>query len=79
KQITSNHFNITPTYLINTNIIQIKITQKTKPNKNNQLPNNKITPYITKLHYSIPNITLISPPPHHNIYSIKNLTQLIFN
>jgi glutamate synthase (NADPH/NADH) large chain len=60
-------------------VIQIKVAQGAKPGEGGQLPGDKVTPYIAKLRYSVPGVTLISPPPHHDIYSIEDLAQLIFD
>lgn len=70
---------MTPAYLVNADVIQIKVAQGAKPGEGGQLPGDKVTPYIAKLRYSVPGVTLISPPPHHDIYSIEDLAQLIFD
>ncbi len=79
KQIASGRFGVTPYYLVNAHILQIKIAQGAKPGEGGQLPGHKVTPLIAKLRYSTPGVTLISPPPHHDIYSIEDLAQLIFD
>lgn len=79
KQVASGRFGVTPHYLVNAEVIQIKMAQGAKPGEGGQLPGNKVTPQIAKLRYSVPGVTLISPPPHHDIYSIEDLAQLIFD
>ena len=79
KQVASGRFGVTPHYLRNADVIQIKVAQGAKPGEGGQLPGEKVTPYIAKLRYSVPGVTLISPPPHHDIYSIEDLAQLIFD
>ncbi|MDP4982379.1 glutamate synthase large subunit [Pseudoalteromonas tunicata] len=79
KQVASGRFGVTPHYLVNADVIQIKVAQGAKPGEGGQLPGEKVTPYIAKLRYSVPGVTLISPPPHHDIYSIEDLAQLIFD
>ncbi len=79
KQIASGRFGVTPHYLMNAEIIQIKMAQGAKPGEGGQLPGHKVTAQIANLRYSIPGVTLISPPPHHDIYSIEDLAQLIFD
>lgn len=79
KQVASGRFGVTPSYLVNADVIQIKVAQGAKPGEGGQLPGDKVTPYIAKLRYSVPGVTLISPPPHHDIYSIEDLAQLIFD
>ncbi|OQP35355.1 MULTISPECIES: glutamate synthase large subunit [Pantoea] len=79
KQVASGRFGVTPAYLANADVIQIKVAQGAKPGEGGQLPGDKVTPYIAKLRYSVPGVTLISPPPHHDIYSIEDLAQLIFD
>lgn len=64
---------------MNADVIQIKVAQGAKPGEGGQLPGDKVTPYIARLRYSVPGVTLISPPPHHDIYSIEDLAQLIFD
>jgi glutamate synthase (NADPH/NADH) large chain len=79
KQVASGRFGVTPAYLVNAEVLQIKIAQGAKPGEGGQLPGHKVTPQIAQLRYSIPGVTLISPPPHHDIYSIEDLAQLIFD
>lgn len=79
KQVASGRFGVTTEYLVNADEIQIKIAQGAKPGEGGQLPGHKIDKIIAKTRYSIPGITLISPPPHHDIYSIEDLSQLIFD
>lgn len=79
KQIASGRFGVTPHYLVNAEVLQIKVAQGAKPGEGGQLPGNKINKLIAWLRYSKPGITLISPPPHHDIYSIEDLAQLIFD
>ena len=79
KQVASGRFGVTTEYLVNANELQIKIAQGAKPGEGGQLPGHKIDKIIAKTRYSIPGITLISPPPHHDIYSIEDLSQLIFD
>ncbi|KPK85416.1 MAG: glutamate synthase [Bacteroides sp. SM23_62_1] len=79
KQIASGRFGVTVNYLVNADEIQIKIAQGAKPGEGGQLPGHKVDKIIAKTRYSIPGITLISPPPHHDIYSIEDLAQLIFD
>jgi glutamate synthase (NADPH/NADH) large chain len=79
KQIASGRFGVTPAYLRSAEEIQIKIAQGAKPGEGGQLPGNKVSPLIATLRYTVPGVTLISPPPHHDIYSIEDLAQLIFD
>jgi glutamate synthase (NADPH/NADH) large chain len=79
KQVASGRFGVTPEYLVNAEVLQIKIAQGAKPGEGGQLPGGKVNDLIAKLRYSTPGITLISPPPHHDIYSIEDLAQLIFD
>ncbi len=79
KQVASGRFGVTTHYLVNADEIQIKIAQGAKPGEGGQLPGHKVDKIIAKTRYSIPGITLISPPPHHDIYSIEDLSQLIFD
>ncbi|MBK7132831.1 MAG: glutamate synthase large subunit [Bacteroidales bacterium] len=79
KQVASGRFGVTTDYLVNADEIQIKIAQGAKPGEGGQLPGHKVDKIIAKTRYSIPGITLISPPPHHDIYSIEDLSQLIFD
>jgi glutamate synthase (NADPH/NADH) large chain len=79
KQVASGRFGVTPHYLMNADVLQIKIAQGAKPGEGGQLPGHKVTAQIAALRYSVPGVTLISPPPHHDIYSIEDLAQLIFD
>ncbi|MEA1891937.1 MAG: glutamate synthase large subunit [Campylobacterota bacterium] len=79
KQVASGRFGVTPAYLRSAQEIQIKVAQGAKPGEGGQLPGHKVTPLIGKLRYTVPGVTLISPPPHHDIYSIEDLAQLIFD
>nr|QCI07559.1 glutamate synthase [Nitophyllum punctatum] len=79
KQVASGRFGVTPEYLINAQQIEIKIAQGAKPGEGGQLPGKKVSPYIATLRNCKPGVTLISPPPHHDIYSIEDLAQLIFD
>jgi glutamate synthase (NADPH/NADH) large chain len=79
KQIASGRFGVTTEYLVNADEIQIKVAQGAKPGEGGQLPGHKVDKIIARTRYSIPGITLISPPPHHDIYSIEDLSQLIFD
>ncbi|NIQ98277.1 MAG: glutamate synthase large subunit [Desulfuromonadales bacterium] len=79
KQIASGRFGVTPAYLRSAEEIQIKVAQGAKPGEGGQLPGDKVTPLIAKLRFTVPGVTLISPPPHHDIYSIEDLAQLIFD
>lgn len=79
KQVASGRFGVTPHYLVNANVIQIKVAQGAKPGEGGQLPGDKVNRYIATLRFSVPGVTLISPPPHHDIYSIEDLAQLIFD
>jgi len=79
KQVASGRFGVTTNYLVNADELQIKIAQGAKPGEGGQLPGHKVDKIIAKTRYSIPGITLISPPPHHDIYSIEDLSQLIFD
>ncbi|RMH01234.1 MAG: glutamate synthase large subunit, partial [Aquificota bacterium] len=77
KQVASGRFGVTPTYLASAKDIEIKIAQGAKPGEGGQLPGKKVNEYIAKLRHAQPGVTLISPPPHHDIYSIEDLAQLI--
>ncbi len=77
KQVASGRFGVTSEYLVNADDIQIKMAQGAKPGEGGQLPGNKIYPWIAKTRHSTPGVGLISPPPHHDIYSIEDLAQLI--
>ncbi|RTR03453.1 glutamate synthase large subunit [Halomonas nitroreducens] len=79
KQIASGRFGVTPAYLANAEVLQIKVAQGAKPGEGGQLPGGKVNELIARLRYSVPGVTLISPPPHHDIYSIEDLAQLIFD
>nr|YP_063691.1 ferredoxin-dependent glutamate synthase [Gracilaria tenuistipitata var. liui]AAT79766.1 ferredoxin-dependent glutamate synthase [Gracilaria tenuistipitata var. liui] len=79
KQIASGRFGVTPEYLMNAKQLEIKIAQGAKPGEGGQLPGKKVSTYIAKLRNCKPGVTLISPPPHHDIYSIEDLAQLIFD
>ncbi|WP_255376407.1 glutamate synthase-related protein, partial [Oleiphilus sp. HI0043] len=79
KQIASGRFGVTPHYLRNADVLQIKVAQGAKPGEGGQLPGGKVNNLIATLRYSVPGVTLISPPPHHDIYSIEDLAQLIFD
>ncbi|MFC3092627.1 glutamate synthase large subunit [Alteromonas sediminis] len=79
KQVASGRFGVTPHYLTNASVIQIKVAQGAKPGEGGQLPGDKVNKYIAQLRFSVPGVTLISPPPHHDIYSIEDLAQLIFD
>ncbi len=79
KQVASGRFGVTPHYLVNAEVIQIKIAQGAKPGEGGQLPGGKVNELIARLRYSVAGVTLISPPPHHDIYSIEDLAQLIFD
>jgi glutamate synthase (NADPH/NADH) large chain len=77
KQVASGRFGVTSEYLVNADDIQIKMAQGAKPGEGGQLPGNKVYPWIAKTRHSTPGVGLISPPPHHDIYSIEDLAQLI--
>jgi glutamate synthase (ferredoxin) len=77
KQVASGRFGVTPEYLMSGKQLEIKIAQGAKPGEGGQLPGQKIDEYIARLRKSKPGVTLISPPPHHDIYSIEDLAQLI--
>ncbi len=79
KQVASGRFGVTPEYLVNCEELQIKIAQGSKPGEGGQLPGHKVTEYIAYLRHSTLGVTLISPPPHHDIYSIEDLAQLIYD
>jgi glutamate synthase (NADPH) large chain len=79
KQVASGRFGVTPAYLVNAEVLQIKIAQGAKPGEGGQLPGHKVNAMIAKLRYARPGTALISPPPHHDIYSIEDLAQLIFD
>jgi len=79
KQVASGRFGVTPEYLINAEVLQIKVAQGAKPGEGGQLPGHKVNELIARLRHARPGIGLISPPPHHDIYSIEDLAQLIFD
>ena len=79
KQVASGRFGVTTEYLVNAKELQIKIAQGAKPGEGGQLPGHKVNEEIAKVRHSTPGVTLISPPPHHDIYSIEDLSQLIFD
>ncbi|NHA15700.1 glutamate synthase large subunit [Thioalkalivibrio sp. XN279] len=79
KQVASGRFGVTAEYLVNAEVLQIKIAQGAKPGEGGQLPGHKVNEMIARLRYARPGVGLISPPPHHDIYSIEDLAQLIFD
>ena len=79
KQVASGRFGVTPHYLVNAEVLQIKVAQGAKPGEGGQLPGDKVNEQIAKLRFAKPGVALISPPPHHDIYSIEDLAQLIFD
>jgi glutamate synthase (NADPH/NADH) large chain len=79
KQVASGRFGVTPAYLASAEVLQIKVAQGAKPGEGGQLPGGKVNALIARLRHSVPGVTLISPPPHHDIYSIEDLSQLIFD
>ncbi|QQS53262.1 MAG: glutamate synthase large subunit [Candidatus Competibacteraceae bacterium] len=79
KQVASGRFGVTPAYLVNAEVLQIKVAQGAKPGEGGQLPGDKVDATIARLRFSRPGVALISPPPHHDIYSIEDLAQLIFD
>ena len=79
KQVASGRFGVTPNYLVNAEVLQIKVAQGAKPGEGGQLPGHKVDETIARLRHSTPGVALISPPPHHDIYSIEDLAQLIFD
>ncbi len=79
KQVASGRFGVTIDYLVNADQLQIKMAQGAKPGEGGQLPGHKVDEYIAKIRYSTPGVGLISPPPHHDIYSIEDLKQLIYD
>ena len=79
KQVASGRFGVTSEYLVNADDLQIKMAQGAKPGEGGQLPGHKVYPWIAKVRHSTPGVTLISPPPHHDIYSIEDLAQLIYD
>jgi glutamate synthase (ferredoxin) len=79
KQVASARFGVTPEYLISADELEIKISQGSKPGEGGQLPGHKVSAEIAAIRHSVPGVTLISPPPHHDIYSIEDLAQLIYD
>jgi len=79
KQVASARFGVTSEYLVNADDLQIKMAQGAKPGEGGQLPGHKVYPWIAKVRHSTPGVTLISPPPHHDIYSIEDLAQLVYD
>jgi glutamate synthase domain-containing protein 2/glutamate synthase domain-containing protein 1/glutamate synthase domain-containing protein 3 len=79
KQVASGRFGVTANYLVNADELQIKMAQGAKPGEGGQLPGHKVDEFVAKIRYSIPGVGLISPPPHHDIYSIEDLAQLIYD
>ena len=79
KQVASGRFGVTPEFLVNADQLEIKVAQGAKPGEGGQLPGKKVSPYIASLRRSKPGVTLISPPPHHDIYGIEDLAQLIYD
>jgi glutamate synthase (ferredoxin) len=77
--VASGRFGVTPHFLVNSDQLEIKIAQGAKPGEGGQLPGKKVSPYIASLRRSKPGVPLISPPPHHDIYSIEDLAQLIYD
>src|SRR5205823_14372779 len=77
KQVASGRFGVTSNYLVNAKELQIKIAQGAKPGEGGQLPGHKVYPEIARVRHSTPGVGLISPPPHHDIYSIEDLAELI--
>ncbi|VVB54809.1 Glutamine amidotransferases class-II [uncultured archaeon] len=79
KQVSSGRFGVTPSYLVSAKELEIKVAQGSKPGEGGQLPGHKVTDEIAAIRHSTPGVTLISPPPHHDIYSIEDLSQLIYD
>ena len=79
KQVASGRFGVTPEYLASARELEIKVAQGSKPGEGGQLPGHKVSEEIARIRHSVPNVTLISPPPHHDIYSIEDLAQLIYD
>ena len=79
KQVASGRFGVTAEYLVNADMLQIKMAQGAKPGEGGQLPGHKVDAVIAKVRHSTPGVGLISPPPHHDIYSIEDLAQLIYD
>lgn len=79
KQVASGRFGVTPSYLMSASELQIKMAQGSKPGEGGQIPGHKVTELIAKVRHTVPGVALISPPPHHDIYSIEDLSQLIYD
>src|SRR5205085_8313586 len=79
KQVASGRFGVTANYLVNADELQIKVAQGAKPGEGGQLPGHKVDATIARVRHSVPGVGLISPPPHHDIYSIEDLSQLIYD
>src|SRR5207237_9587462 len=79
KQVATGRFGVTAEYLVNSDMLQIKMAQGAKPGEGGQLPGHKVDAIIARVRYSTPGVGLISPPPHHDIYSIEDLAHLIFD
>src|SRR5216110_3442105 len=79
KQVASARFGVTSEYLVNADDLQIKMAQGAKPGEGGQLPGHKVYPWIAKVRFATPGVGLISPPPHHDIYSIEDLAELIYD
>ena len=79
KQVASGRFGVTSEYLVSASEIQIKLAQGAKPGEGGHLPGSKVWPWIARTRHSTPGVALISPPPHHDIYSIEDLAQLIYD
>src|SRR6202020_2428934 len=79
KQVASGRFGVTTHYLVNADELQIKVAQGAKPGEGGQLPGHKVDETIARVRHAIPGVPLISPPPHHDIYSIEDLAQLIYD
>jgi glutamate synthase (ferredoxin) len=79
KQVASGRFGVTPAYLMSASELQIKMAQGSKPGEGGQIPGHKVTELIAKVRHTVPGVALISPPPHHDIYSIEDLSQLIYD
>lgn len=79
KQVASGRFGVTSRYLVSAKEIQIKLAQGAKPGEGGHLPGKKVYPWVAKTRHSTPGVSLISPPPHHDIYSIEDLAQLIYD
>ena len=79
KQVASGRFGVTPPYLVEARELEIKMAQGSKPGEGGQLPGHKVSPYIAEIRHTLPGTPLISPPPHHDIYSIEDLAQLIYD